>query len=77
MSGADLSQGNVEMSAYADKAGHSALKANINYVSGWVTGQVAAEALAVSPARLLDFAAAGRRQPRGGRHRRQNPARQF
>jgi branched-chain amino acid transport system substrate-binding protein len=34
------------MSAYADEAGHSALKLNINYVAGWVTGQMAAEALA-------------------------------
>ncbi len=43
--GADQAPGNIEMSAYADKVGHSALKANINYVSGWVTGQMAAEAL--------------------------------
>ena len=44
--GSDQTEGNVAMSAYADKAGHGALKENINYVSGWVTGQMAAESLA-------------------------------
>lgn len=44
--GADDLPGNVEMSEYADKAGNGQLKANINYVSGWVAGQMAAEAIA-------------------------------
>jgi branched-chain amino acid transport system substrate-binding protein len=43
--GSDQSAGSAELSAYAEKAGRGALKANINYVSGWVTGQMAAEAL--------------------------------
>ncbi len=62
--GADQSPGNVAMSAFADKAGHSALKANINYVSGWVAGQMAAEALAKTGAdpsrqKLIDALAPG------------------
>jgi branched-chain amino acid transport system substrate-binding protein len=62
--GSDQSPGNVEMSAYADKAGHGALKQNINYVSGWVTGQMAAEALAktgadASRAKLVETLAPG------------------
>lgn len=44
--GADQSPGNREMSAYADKIGRSAMKEDINYVSGWITGQMAAESLA-------------------------------
>lgn len=43
--GADTSAGNAEMSAYADKAGRGAMKEDINYVAGWVVGQMAAEAL--------------------------------
>jgi branched-chain amino acid transport system substrate-binding protein len=43
--GADQSPGNVEMSAFADKAGRGAMKEDINYVAGWITGQMAAEAL--------------------------------
>lgn len=42
---ADTSPGNVEMSAYADKVGRGAMKEDINYVAGWVVGQMAAEAL--------------------------------
>jgi branched-chain amino acid transport system substrate-binding protein len=44
--GSDKSPGNVAMSDFAGKAGHGALAQNINYVSGWVTGQMAVEALA-------------------------------
>ena len=44
--GSDQSPGNVEMSAYAKKAGHEAMNSNVNYVAGWVAGQMAAEALA-------------------------------
>lgn len=43
--GADTSPGNAEMSAYADKVGRGAMKEDINYVAGWVVGQMAAEAL--------------------------------
>ncbi|WP_293853567.1 ABC transporter substrate-binding protein [uncultured Alsobacter sp.] len=43
--GADASAGNAEMSAYADKVGRGAMKEDINYVAGWVVGQMAAEAL--------------------------------
>jgi branched-chain amino acid transport system substrate-binding protein len=43
--GADQSPGNVEMSAFADKAGRGAMKEDINYVAGWVVGQMASEAL--------------------------------
>lgn len=62
--GSDQSPGNVEMSAFADKAGHGALKQNVNYVSGWVTGQIAAEALAktgadASRAKLVETLAPG------------------
>jgi len=62
--GSDQSPGNVEMSAYADKAGHSALKENVNYVSGWVSGQMAAQALTMtgadaSRAKLIETLAPG------------------
>jgi branched-chain amino acid transport system substrate-binding protein len=43
--GADQTPGNVEMSAYADKVGHGAMKQDINYVGGWVVGQMVAEGL--------------------------------
>ncbi len=43
--GADQSSGNVEMMAAADKYNHSAMKEDINYVAGWVAGQMAAQAL--------------------------------
>jgi ABC-type branched-subunit amino acid transport system substrate-binding protein len=43
--GADRSSGNVEMMAAADKYNHSAMKEDINYVAGWVAGQMAAQAL--------------------------------
>jgi len=62
--GSDKSPGDVELSAYADKVGHTALKPNINYVGGWVAGQMAAEALAktgaeVSRAKLVETLAPG------------------
>ena len=62
--GSDQTPGNVALSAYADKAGHTALKENINYVAGWVTGQMAAEALTkvgadASRAKLVDTLAQG------------------
>lgn len=44
--GADQSPGNVEMSTFADKAGRGVMKEDINYVGGWVVGQLVAEALA-------------------------------
>lgn len=44
--GSDQSAGNVALSAFADSQGRGGLKENINYVSGWVTGQMAAEAIA-------------------------------
>ena len=43
--GADQSAGNRELSAYADKVGRGAMKEDVNYVAGWVAGQMAAEAL--------------------------------
>ena len=44
--GADQAPGNKDMMAAADKYNHSAIKEDINYVAGWVVGQVTAEALA-------------------------------
>ena len=44
--GSDQSPGNKELSAYADKVGSSAKKEDINYVAGWMTAQMGAEALA-------------------------------
>ena len=35
-----------EMAAMADKTGHSALKNNVNFVAGWVVGQLVAESIA-------------------------------
>jgi len=43
--GADQSAGNREMMAAADKYNHGAMKEDINYVAGWVVGQMAAQAL--------------------------------
>ena len=43
--GSDQSAGNRELSAFADKMGRSAMKEDINYVGGWVAGQMAAEAI--------------------------------
>ena len=44
--GSDQSPGNKELSAFADKVGSSAKKEDINYVAGWITAQMSAEALA-------------------------------
>ena len=62
--GSDKTPGNVELSAYADKIGRGPMKANINYVSGWVTGQMAAEAITKaganpSRAKLVEALAGG------------------
>ena len=62
--GADDSPGNRELSAFAEKAGHGAMKQDINYVAGWVAGQVAADSLAKlgkepSRAKLVDALAKG------------------
>ena len=43
--GADNAPGNVEMSAFADKVGRGAMKEDINYVAGWVVGQMIVESL--------------------------------
>lgn len=44
--GADQTPGNKELSAFADKVGHGALKEDINYVAGWVTAEMSAQELA-------------------------------
>ena len=41
----DDSPGVKLMSEYADKYGHAAMKDDINYVAGWVTGQLVTEAV--------------------------------
>jgi branched-chain amino acid transport system substrate-binding protein len=62
--GTDQSAGNRELSAFADKVGRSAMKSDINYVGGWVAGQMAAEAIArlgnsPSRAKLVESMAKG------------------
>ena len=62
--GTDQSAGNRELSAFADKVGRSAMKSDINYVGGWVAGQMAAEAIArlgnsPSRAKLVESLAKG------------------
>lgn len=62
--GADNSPGNRELSAYADKVGRGAMKEDINYVAGWIAGQMAVEALQKagkepSRAKLVDALAKG------------------
>ncbi len=44
--GSDQTPGNKDLSAFADKVGHGAMKEDINYVAGWVVAQMGAEALA-------------------------------
>jgi branched-chain amino acid transport system substrate-binding protein len=44
--GSDQTPGNRELSAFADKVGHSAMKEDINYVAGWFVAQMGAESLA-------------------------------
>lgn len=43
--GADQSPGNIELVAAADKYNRGAFKDDINYVAGWVAGQITTEAL--------------------------------
>lgn len=43
--GVDQSPGNKAMSTYADTIGRGDMKQDINYVAGWVAGQIAAESL--------------------------------
>lgn len=43
--GADQTPGNKALSMYADTIGRADMKQDINYVAGWITGQMAAEAL--------------------------------
>ncbi len=43
--GADQTPGNKALSQYADTIGRGDMKQDINYVAGWTTGQMAAEAL--------------------------------
>ena len=43
--GADQTPGNKALSQYADIIGRGEMKQDINYVAGWITGQMAAEAL--------------------------------
>lgn len=44
--GTDQSAGSRDMMAAADKFNHGAIKEDINYVAGWVVGQIAAEVIA-------------------------------
>ncbi len=62
--GSDKTPGNVELSAYADKIGRGEMKADINYVGGWIVAQMAAEALertgpALSRAKLVETLSKG------------------
>ena len=43
--GADQTPGNKALSQYADTIGRDEMKQDINYVAGWIAGQMAAEAL--------------------------------
>ena len=43
--GSDQTPGNKALSQYADTIGRGEMKQDINYVAGWITGQMAAEAL--------------------------------
>jgi branched-chain amino acid transport system substrate-binding protein len=62
--GADQTPGNKALSQYADIIGRGEMKQDINYVAGWITGQMAAEALAKlgnnpTRARLIESLAKG------------------
>ncbi len=62
--GADQTAGNKALSQYADSIGRSDMKQDINYVAGWITGQMATEALAKlganpSRARLIESLSKG------------------
>jgi len=62
--GSEKTPGDAAMSAGAAKAGHDALTPNVNYVAGWVAGQMAAEAIAkagpgLTRAKLVEALAPG------------------
>ena len=62
--GSEPSPGDASLTAGAAKTGHAALAANINYVAGWVAGQMAAQSLAkagpdLTRARLIETLAPG------------------
>jgi branched-chain amino acid transport system substrate-binding protein len=62
--GSDNTPGNRELSAFADKMGRGALKEDINYAAGWITGQIVVNRIAalgnqVSRARLIDSMSQG------------------
>jgi len=62
--GSEPSPGDASLNAGAAKTGHSALASNINYVAGWVAGQMAAQSLAkagsdLTRARLIETLAPG------------------
>jgi len=62
--GSEPSPGDASLNAGAAKTGHAALAANINYVAGWVAGQLAAQSLAkagpdLTRARLVETLAPG------------------
>jgi branched-chain amino acid transport system substrate-binding protein len=62
--GSDNSPGNRELSAFAEKMGRGALKEDINYAAGWITGQLVVNRIAalgkdVTRARLVESMANG------------------
>lgn len=62
--GTDQSAGSRDMMAAADKFNHGAIKEDINYVAGWVVGQIAAEVIAKlgaepTRAKLVEFMSKG------------------
>jgi len=62
--GSDNTPGNLELTAFAEKVGRGALKEDINYAAGWMTGQLVLNRIAalgkdVSRARLVDSMANG------------------
>ena len=64
LGGLDQTPGNREMSAFSEKAGNGALKENVNYVSGWVIGQIVSDSIAKlgnnpTRARLVESMAPG------------------
>lgn len=64
LGGMDQTPGNREMSAFADKVGNGSLKDDVNYVNGWVVGQMVADNLTklgpnATRARLVEQLAQG------------------
>jgi branched-chain amino acid transport system substrate-binding protein len=62
--GSDNSPGNRELTAFADKMGRGALKEDINYAAGWMTGQLVVNRISalgsnVTRARLVESMAPG------------------